>query len=57
MDIKKFIKKMTVEDSLGIGLDNVKLRYKHLVEQEIEINSDEKTFQIKLPFINEYHHH
>ena len=50
-------KKMTTEDSLGIGLDNVKLRYKHLLEQEIEINSDEKIFQIKLPFIHEYNHY
>lgn len=50
-------KKMTVEDSLGIGLDNIKLRYKHLLEQEIEINSDEKIFQIKLPFIHEYNHY
>ena len=50
-------KKMTVEDSLGIGLDNVKSRYKHLLEQEIQITSDEKIFQIKLPFIHEYHHH
>ncbi|WP_344826755.1 sensor histidine kinase [Chryseobacterium ginsenosidimutans] len=50
-------KKMTTEDSLGIGLDNVKLRYKHLLEQEIQINSDEKIFQIKLPLIHEYNHH
>ncbi|MDR6404164.1 MULTISPECIES: sensor histidine kinase [Chryseobacterium] len=50
-------KKMVTEDSLGVGLDNVKMRYKHLLEQEIEINSDEKIFQIKLPFIHEYHHH
>jgi len=50
-------KKMITEDSLGVGLDNVKLRYKHLLEKEITINSDEKTFQIKLPFIYEYHHH
>jgi LytS/YehU family sensor histidine kinase len=50
-------KKMVTEDSLGVGLNNVKMRYKHLLEQEIEINSDEKIFQIKLPFIHEYHHH
>ncbi|MFC4163659.1 sensor histidine kinase [Epilithonimonas zeae] len=50
-------KKMITEDSLGVGLDNIKLRYKHLLEKEITINSDEKTFQIKLPFIYEYHHH
>ncbi|WP_027381747.1 sensor histidine kinase [Chryseobacterium daeguense] len=50
-------KKMVTEESLGVGLDNVKMRYKHLLEQEIEINSDEKIFQIKLPLIHEYHHH
>lgn len=50
-------KKMVTEESLGVGLDNVKMRYKHLLEQEIEINSDEKIFQIKLPLIHEYHHY
>lgn len=50
-------RKKTVEDSLGVGLDNIKMRYQHLLAQEIEIDSDEKIFQIKLPLIYEYHHH
>lgn len=50
-------KKATREDSLGVGLNNVKMRYRHLLEQEIEINQGGDTFQIKLPFIYEYHHH
>ena len=48
---------MAVEDSLGVGLDNITMRYKHLLEQDISIHSDEKIFQIKLPLIHEYHHH
>ncbi|MGN7705184.1 sensor histidine kinase [Chryseobacterium sp. 22543] len=50
-------RKMNTEDSLGVGLDNIKMRYKHLLEKEITINSDEKNFQIKLPLIHEYHHY
>lgn len=50
-------RKLGREDSLGVGLDNIKMRYKHLLEQDIIIHSDEKTFQIKLPLIHEYHHH
>lgn len=50
-------RKMNTEDSLGVGLDNIKMRYKHLLEKEITINSDEKIFQIKLPLIHEYHHY
>jgi len=49
--------KMTSEESLGVGLDNIKMRYQHLLEKEIEIHSDEKNFKIKLPLIHEYHHH
>ncbi|RFZ90247.1 histidine kinase [Mucilaginibacter conchicola] len=43
--------------SLGVGLNNIQLRYQHLIEREIEINNDGKLFQIKLPIINEHHHH
>lgn len=49
--------KITPEESLGVGLDNIKMRFSHLLEQEIEIHSDEKIFQIKLPLIHEYYHH
>ncbi|REC50278.1 sensor histidine kinase [Chryseobacterium pennipullorum] len=50
-------RKINPEDSLGVGLDNIKMRYKHLLEKDITINSDEKTFQIKLPLIHEYNHY
>lgn len=50
-------RKMIPEDSLGVGLNNIKMRYKHLLDQETEIISNEQIFQIKLPFIHEYHHH
>jgi len=49
--------KMTPEDSLGVGLDNIMMRYKHLLERDIEINSNKDIFQIKLPLIHEHHHH
>ncbi|OCA79018.1 histidine kinase [Chryseobacterium contaminans] len=56
--IQNFIQHKTIrEDSLGVGLENIKMRYKHLLEQDIIIYSDEKIFQIKLPLIHEYHHH
>jgi LytS/YehU family sensor histidine kinase len=42
--------------SLGVGLENVNLRYKHLLNQQIEIVNDNRLFQIKLPLIYEYHH-
>ncbi|TXI98834.1 MAG: histidine kinase [Chryseobacterium cucumeris] len=50
-------RKVNPEDSLGVGLDNIKMRYKHLLEKDIMINSDEKKFQIKLPLIHEYNHY
>lgn len=50
-------RKIAAEESLGVGLDNIKMRFSHLLEREIEIYSDEKIFQIKLPLIHEYHHH
>jgi len=50
-------RKMIPEDSLGVGLNNVNMRYKHLLEKEIDILDDQKIFQIKLPFIHEYNHY
>ncbi|MCR8557321.1 histidine kinase [Mucilaginibacter sp. BJC16-A38] len=49
--------KMGENNSLGVGLKNIQLRYGHLLEREIQINNDGKLFQIKLPIINEYNHH
>ncbi|WP_418124120.1 sensor histidine kinase [Chryseobacterium sp. PTM-20240506] len=50
-------RKLVPEDSLGVGLNNVNMRYKHLLDQEIDILDNNQIFQIKLPFIHEYHHH
>lgn len=44
-------------NSLGVGLKNIDLRYSHLLEKHIEIVNDEKVFQVKLPLIYEHHHH
>jgi len=49
--------KMSAESSLGVGLKNIDLRYVHLLDQHIEIIATDKVFKIKLPLINEYHHH
>lgn len=43
--------------SLGVGLKNIELRYSHLLDKQVEIISDNQTFQIKLPIIHEHHHH
>lgn len=44
------------QNSLGVGLKNIDLRYQHLLHQHIDIVANEKTFQIKLPLIHEHHH-
>ena len=49
--------KMVKEESLGVGLNNVRMRYRHLLEQEIEVSADGGIFEIKLPFIHEHHYH
>lgn len=43
--------KLSSEDSLGIGLDNIKKRYQLLSDKEIEIIKTEKDFTVKLPLI------
>lgn len=42
--------------SLGVGLENVNLRYRHLLDKHIEISDDTHTFKIKLPLIYEHPH-
>lgn len=42
-------------NSLGVGLKNIDLRYSHLLDKHIDIVKDDKRFQIKLPLIYEYH--
>lgn len=44
-------------NSLGVGLKNITLRYQHLLEKPIEIINDGQIFKIKLPLIHEHHHH
>ncbi|MET3877889.1 histidine kinase [Chitinophaga sp. OAE865] len=44
------------QNSLGVGLKNIDLRYQHLMQQHIDIVANEKTFKIKLPLIHEHHH-
>ena len=42
--------------SLGVGLENIQLRYDHLLGRQVEILNDGTIFQIKLPVIYEHHH-
>ncbi len=44
------------QNSLGVGLKNIQLRYHHLLEKQVQIINDGTLFQIKLPLIYEYHH-
>ncbi len=41
-------------NSLGVGLSNIDLRYSHLLGKHIEISNDTSYFKIKLPIIDEY---
>jgi hypothetical protein len=45
------------ENSLGVGLKNIELKYSHLLDRQVEVLNDQKLFQIKLPLIYEHHHH
>jgi len=47
--------KTTLEESTGIGLNNIKERYFFYDKKEIEILSTEKIFTVKLPFLNQNH--
>jgi two-component system LytT family sensor kinase len=47
----------TGEQSLGVGLKNIDLRYQHLLDKHIDIINDQQVFQIKLPLIYEHTHH
>ncbi|MDF9798767.1 sensor histidine kinase YesM [Catalinimonas alkaloidigena] len=39
------------ENSLGLGLQNIKARYEHLSGSPIEITEDQKSFTVKLPLL------
>jgi len=43
--------------SLGVGLENIRLRYQHLTEQQVVVQQSETLFTIKLPMIYENPHH
>lgn len=45
------------ENSLGVGLKNIELKYSHLLDKQVEVLNDRQLFQIKLPLIYEHHHH
>ncbi|WP_217703320.1 sensor histidine kinase [Flavobacterium agri] len=49
--------KIGEKESLGVGLKNIDLRYKHLLEKHIDISEENNIFKIKLPLIHEYSHH
>jgi len=44
-------------NSLGVGLKNIDLRYSHLMDKHVNIVDDKKAFKVKLPFIHEHRHH
>jgi len=44
-------------NSLGVGLKNIRLRYEHLLHKQIDIVNDGSLFQIKLPLIYEHRYH
>jgi LytS/YehU family sensor histidine kinase len=43
-------------NSLGVGLKNIDLRYSHLLNRHIDIMNGQNIFQVKLPLIHEHHH-
>jgi hypothetical protein len=43
--------KNQVMDSTGVGLDNIRTRYRMLTEQEVEVVVSEKDFTVRLPII------
>nr|WP_034742141.1 histidine kinase [Chryseobacterium vrystaatense]KFF27321.1 histidine kinase [Chryseobacterium vrystaatense]SHF13894.1 Histidine kinase [Chryseobacterium vrystaatense] len=49
--------KKNVEQSSGIGLDNIKGRYAHLTDQHVKVIHDKEFFIVKLPLIYEYSHY
>lgn len=49
--------KNSEENSLGVGLKNIELKYSHLLDRQVEVLNNQQLFQIKLPLIYEHHHH
>ncbi len=40
-------------ESTGIGLRNIRLRYRYLTEEEMQVKSKEESFEVRLPLIKE----
>jgi LytS/YehU family sensor histidine kinase len=49
--------KKTQEISTKVGLENINLRYIHLLNEKVDIESDDKLFKVKLPVIHEHYNH
>jgi two-component system LytT family sensor kinase len=49
--------KKTQEISTKVGLENINLRYIHLLNEKVDIENNDKLFKVKLPVINEHHNH
>jgi len=50
--IKNNLQKKKVENSTGIGLDNIKKRFQYLSNKEIKINETSANYEVKLPLLN-----
>ena len=48
--------KQIYEKSLGIGLSNIRERYKLLTQKEMIVNKDDHHFSVKIPIIREINH-
>ena len=45
------------EDSLGVGLKNIELKYSHLLNKKVEVINGQDLFQVRLPIIYEHRNH
>lgn len=45
------------ENSLGVGLKNIELKYRHLLDKQVEVINDQNVFRVILPLIYEHCNH
>lgn len=45
------------ENSLGVGLKNIELKYRHLLGKQVEVINDQNVFRVILPLIYEHRNH
>ncbi|MCE7073166.1 histidine kinase [Dyadobacter sp. CY327] len=45
------------EDSLGVGLKNIELKYSHLLNKKVEVINGQDLFKVRLPIIHEHRNH